>query len=105
MSKVLVGVVAAVFGGVLGYAVGVKQTAASMDLSESYIGTAGHTKTYVSIAQLLRKGDTAEALKLTDAMVNAGASRLATVPPQLDNEAKAQVASSLAAIQQYRQAR
>ena len=96
---------AGVLGGVVGFLVGTQQSGRSEALSDSYIGTAGHTKTYVSVATLTRKGDTAEALRLLDAMVNAGAARLADAPSDLDNDARARISSSLAAIQQYRQAK
>ena len=97
-------VVAGVLGGLVGFVVGTHQSGRSEALSDSYIGTAGHTKTYVSVATLTRKGDITEALRLLDAMINAGAARLADVPSDLDNDARAHISSSLAAIQQYRQA-
>jgi hypothetical protein len=107
MSKrlVITAVTAAVLAGAVGFVIGTKQGASSEALSDSYIGTAGHTKTYVSVAIFLRKGDTTEALKLLDAMINAGAARLADVPPNLDDDARNHIKGSLAAVQQYRQAR
>ena len=99
----MMGVLAVVLGGLIGFVVGTHQTGRSEALADSYIGTAGHTKTYVSIATLIRKGDTAEALRLLEAMINAGAARLADVPSDLDTDARGQVTNSLAAIQQYRQ--
>jgi hypothetical protein len=99
----ITGVLAVVLGGLVGFVVGTHQSGRSEALSDSYIGTAGHTRTYVSVATLMRKGDTAEALRLLDAMINAGAARLADVPSDLDTDARGHVNNSLAAIQQYRQ--
>ena len=96
-------VVAAALGGLVGFTIGTHQGGRTEALSDSYIGTAGHTKTYVSVATLVRKGDTAEALRLLDAMIKAGAARLADAPSDLDNDARAHVKTSLAAVEQYRQ--
>ncbi|HYL25687.1 MAG TPA: hypothetical protein VEV21_14960 [Burkholderiales bacterium] len=106
MSKqlMLVGVVAAVLGGAIGYVAGLR-TGAANDRSGTYIATAGHTKTYVSIARLLRGGNPQEALKLADAMIDVGASWLSPMPHELDAEAKTLGANALSAVEQYRQAR
>jgi uncharacterized membrane protein YeaQ/YmgE (transglycosylase-associated protein family) len=98
-------VVAVVLGGLVGFFASTQQSGRSGALSDSYVGTAGHTKTYVSVATLIRKGDTTEALKLLDAMINAGAARLSDLPPDVDNDARAHITRSLAAVQQYRQSK
>ena len=103
MRLIAVIAIAAAVGGVGGFWLGLNQGADRAALADSYIGTAGHTKTYVSVASLVRKGQSREALKLLDAMINAGASRLAHVPVGLDDEARQQVEKSLAAVNQYRQ--
>ncbi len=96
-------IVAVIAGAVLatiGFAVGTRY-GDTEQLSDSYIGTAGHTKTYVSIARHLRKGETAEALKLADAMIDAGVILLKEPPSQLDSQAKTYIGESLAAVNEY----
>jgi hypothetical protein len=89
MSKqLLAAALIAVLAGGAGFALGTKQGTTLKSLADSYIGTAGHTKTYISVATFLRKGDAPGALKLLDAMINAGALRLADVPPNLDADAQ-----------------
>jgi hypothetical protein len=104
MSKqlMLVGVIAGVIGVAIGYLVGLRSNGALRDLSDAYVATASHTKTYVSIAHLLRKGNHHEALKLADAMIDVGTSRLTPVPQQLDAEDKVHLANVLSAVHQYR---
>lgn len=84
-----------------GFAVGTRFGGAEV-LSDSYIGTAGHTKTYVSIARLLRKGETTEALRLADAMIEAGVILLKEPPSQLDSQARTYISESLAVVNEYR---
>jgi len=104
MSKqlILVGVIAGVLGVAVGHLVGLKSNGALRDLSDVYVATAGHTKTYVSIAHLLRKGNHPEALKLADAMIDVGTSWLSPVPRELDAEDKVHLANVLSAVHQYR---
>ena len=97
--------VIAVLGVAVGYLVGLRNNGAFRDLSDIYVATAGHTKAYVLIAHLLRKGNQEEALKLADAMIDVGASRLNPVPRELDPEDKAHLANVLSAVHEYRQAR
>ena len=107
MSKqlMLVGVIAAVLGVAAGYLVGLRSIGAFRDLSDVYVATAGHTKAYVIIAHQLRKGNHEEALKIADAMIDLGTSRLNPIPRELDAEDKAHLANVLSAVHQYRQAR
>src|SRR5437899_2463984 len=104
MSKrlILVGVIAGVFGVAAGYLVGLRSNMTLRDRSEVYVTTAVHTKTYVSIAHLLRKGNHQAALKLADAMIDAGDSWLSPVPRELDADDKAHLANVLSAVRQYR---
>src|ERR1700756_2497931 len=98
----LVGVVAAVLGVAVGYLAGLRSGGALRDLSDLYVATAGHTKTYVSIAHLLRKGNQHDALRLADAMIDVGTSWLKPMPRELDAEDKVHVANVLVAVEQYR---
>jgi hypothetical protein len=101
----LVAVIAAVLGVALGYLLGFRSSGALRDPSDVYVATASHTKTYVSIAHLLRKGNQQEALKLADAMIDVGTASLNPVPRELDTEDKAHLANVLSAVHRYRQAR
>lgn len=100
----LVGIVAAVLGVAVGYLTGLRSSGALRDLSDVYVATAAHTKTYVSISHLIRKGNQQEALKLADAMIDVGTSWLSPIPRELDAEDKQQVTNVLAAVDQYRRA-
>jgi hypothetical protein len=101
----LVAVIAAVLGVALGYLLGFRSSGALRDLSDVYVATASHTKTYVSIAHLLRNGNEQEALKLADAMIDVGTASLNPVPRELDAEDKAHLVNVLSAVHQYRQPR
>lgn len=104
MSKrpILVGVIAGILGVSAGYLVGIRSNMTLRDRSEVYVATASHTKTYVSIAHLIRKGNHREALKLADAMIDVGTSGLSPVPQELDAEDKVHLANVLSAVRQYR---
>lgn len=101
----LVSAIAAILGVAVGYLVGFRSIGAFRDLSDVHRATASHTKTYVSIAHLIRKGNQQGALKLADAMIDVGASSLNPVPQELDAEDKAHLSNVLSAVHQYRSAR
>jgi hypothetical protein len=97
---IIVAVIAGAAGMAIGFVAGARH-GGSEQLSDSYVGTAGHTKTYVSIARYLRKGDTSEALTLADAMINAGVTLLKEPPSRLDDQAKTYISESLAVVREY----
>jgi len=100
----LVGFIAAILGGVVGYAAGLKSSGFEHDFSDVHVATAYHTNMYVMIAHLLRRGNSQEALKAVDAMIDVGTSWLSPVPRELDGEDKAHVTKVLATVEQYRRA-
>lgn len=102
--KVRLWTIAAIAGAAglaIGFAAGARFGDDTNQLRESYFATAGHTRTYVSIARYLRKDEPAEALRLVDAMIAAGASRLSEPSSKLDRQTRTYVDESFAVVQEY----